>query len=117
MPVHRILLNEIEDGTGRKFMEVFLTSDRSLRLFYDTLPNPPGQKMQVIQQTFQDFFDVRIARVDLPDDEPDKVSDPNTKRAFWDGTDIVYRTKQVTKVTWEVQAAEVEELEIERVKD
>ena len=117
MPVHRILLNEIENGTGRKFIEVFLASDVSLRLFHDTLPNPPGQKQQVIQSTFQNFFDVRIPRVDLPDDEPDKTVDPNTKRAFWDGTDIVYRTKKVTKVTWEVQAAEVEELEIERVKD
>ena len=117
MPVHKILLNEIEDGTGRKFMEVFLASDVSLRLFYDTLPNPKGQKQQVIQSTFQDFFDVRIARVDLPDDEPDKAADPNTKRAFWDGVDVVYRTKRVTKVVWENAIEGVEELEIERVKD
>lgn len=117
MPVHSIILNEVEEGTGRKFMEVCLASNVCLRLFYDTLPNPPGQKQQVIQSTFQDFFDVRIPRVDLPDDDPDKAADPNTKRLFWDGTDLVGRPKRITKVVWSNSLSGIEEFEIERVKD
>lgn len=117
MPVHKVLLNEIEPGTGRKFMEVFLASNVSLRLFYDTLPAAKGQKQQVIRQTFQDFFDVRIPIADLPSDDPDKTADPNRKRLFYDGSDLVGRTKRVTKVVWENAIDGVKEFEIGRVKD
>lgn len=117
MPVHKILLNETEPETGRKFMEVCLTSDNCLRLFYDTLPKSSKDKQQTIQDTFQAFFDTRISRANLLTDDSDKTTDPNTKRLFWDGTDLVGRSKQVTKVVWENSRKEVSEFRIERVKD
>ena len=117
MPIHSIQLNEIEQGTGRKFMRICLSSNNCLTLYYNTLPNPKGQKQLIIQSTFQDFFDVRQPISGLPLDDPDLTTDPNRKSLFYDGTDLVGRSVKVAKVVWENATDGIEEFELERVED
>ena len=54
-----------------------------------------------LKAAIQDYFDVRILRTDLPDDEPTKTTDAVRPDLFWDGADLVGRGVVVTDVVWD----------------
>lgn len=53
-------------------------------------------KLPAVQSFLQDWYDVKIKRSTLPQDDPDRQSDPALPYKFWSGGDIVYRGTLVT---------------------
>lgn len=53
-----------------------------------------------MQAELQSALDVRQRIFDLPNDDPDKTTDPKRPDLFWDGADLVGRAETVT-VAWD----------------
>lgn len=53
-----------------------------------------------VKKSLQDNLDNRQLIADLPDDDPDKVSDPGLPYLFWDGSFLVGRSVVVENVKW-----------------
>lgn len=91
MPVHKI---ELIPGGVRVYKD-------SIQFFEGRASDFPGNaeaKAAALKVAFQDWFDVRIPRADLVADDPDKMTDPALPNIFWDGTDLLSRSVEVTDV-------------------
>lgn len=51
----------------------------------------------------QNFLDVSIPLADLPNDDPDKTTDPARPDLFWDKGNLVGRGCVITNVVWDGQ--------------
>ncbi len=58
-------------------------------------------KSEDMKARLQNFLDVRIPLADLPDDDPDKTTDPARPDLFWDKGDLVGRGCVITDVFWD----------------
>lgn len=54
------------------------------------------EKAANLTAQIQADLDVRVARNTLPDDDPDKNTDPAQRDLFWDGRDLVARSVLVS---------------------
>ena len=93
MPVRRITVTE-------SFAEIDL-GERRARVDYATIPGTGWSRARLdgLRDALQAAIDLRVARADLPDDDPDKAADPALgERLFWDGGDQVGRAADVASV-------------------
>lgn len=93
MPIHKI---EID----RQNIRLWETADRSIALRLGQFTGNLAQKRVALETALQAFLDVRIPLSELPDDDPDKHTDPARPDLFWVGGYLVGRA---VKVTVEVQ--------------
>jgi hypothetical protein len=74
-----------------------------VKVYFSDIPGngwPEGRR-EVLKNTLQNLLDKRINRAQWAQDYPDDpyvLADPARPRAFWDGGDIVIRTKIVDEV-------------------
>lgn len=92
MPIHRIELNPTA-GTLRLWRT---SDDASPQIAIDSFPGNPARKRERLEAFVQQWLDVRQPIADLPDDDPDKYTDPGRLDLFWDGGDLVGRAVKVT---------------------
>ncbi len=96
MPVRRIIVTE-------SFAEIDL-GERRARVDYATIPGTGWSRARLdgLRDALQAAIDLRVARADLPDDDPDKAADPALgERLFWDGGDLVARAAVVESVAFD----------------
>ncbi len=90
MPVRRIIVTE-------SFAEIDL-GERRARVDYTAIPGTGWSRARLdgLRDALQAAIDLRVARADLPDDDPDKAADPALgERLIWDGGDLVGRAADV----------------------
>lgn len=71
-------------------------------LLFDDIPgggNLNQRKLDKGVTILQNLIDDRILRSSLPDEDPDKFTDPQTPNTFWDGDYVVHRTHVVDGIT------------------
>jgi len=64
----------------------------------------PGNEIKVaavIQSLLQASLDVRQIRNQLPQDDPDRNTNPNRPDLFWEQNELVGRSVEVYNVTWD----------------
>lgn len=75
---------------------------KKVEVVYDSISGKMSQaKASKIKTALQDLIDLRIPIASLPDDDPDKTTDPANDAMFWDGTDLVSRNCIVVSITWD----------------
>lgn len=89
MPIHRIEI----DGQN---VRLWQTSDRDIALRLGQFGGSTAAKKVALETALQAFLDVRIPLADLPDDDPDKKTDPARPDLFWEGGYLVGRAIKVT---------------------
>ena len=97
MPIHAIEYT----GIDPKFPVVYATSDRSFDTGTWALTGTHEEICAELKIRGQALADVRIPLADLPEDDPEKTTDPATNVEFWDGTDLVTRHILVESVWWD----------------
>ena len=100
MPIHKINVTD-------SFVEVFVSSDRSIRLDYASFDLTQQSERGRLKGLIQAFLDTRQRLNTLPGDDPDRSTDPARPDLFWDGpgqpgnTDLVSRPIEVGEITWD----------------
>lgn len=92
MPVHKI---QLVPGGIRVYTDANIYFEGVAADF----PGNRAAKEAALKVALQDWLDVRQPISDLPDDDPDKTTDPARPDLFWDGGDLVGRGVLVTDVT------------------
>ncbi len=74
-----------------------------IRINYADIPGNgwPRARLRKLRDRAQDFIDIRIPLADLPDGDPDKVTDPELPSTFWDGNDLVSRSTLVEEIIFD----------------
>lgn len=112
MPVHKV---ERSGATIR----IYTSVDRFFEGKIGDYPGSPVKKIAAATQDFQDWLDARQPIVDLPDDDPDKYTDPARPDLFWeerDGITYLVGRSVLATVTYSGQGANIEySIELRRV--
>lgn len=80
MPVHKV---ERSGATIR----VYTSADRFFEARIGDYPGAPAKKVATATLDFQDWLDNRQPLDELPDDDPDKYTDPARPDLFWEERD------------------------------
>jgi hypothetical protein len=79
---------------------VYGVKDEPLEFYYDQITGSgwPAARLRKAQEWLQAACDKRTPLIDLPADDPDKTTDPNTAWAFWEDGDLVERNIIIERV-------------------
>ncbi len=100
MPVHRI---ESTSTHVRLWKDSSIAGRKEVDVVAE-LTKQGGDNVKVaafIKAELQAHLDVRQNRSDLPNDDPDKTTNPKRLDLFWDGGNLVGRGVIVTNVVWD----------------
>lgn len=112
MPVHKV---ERSGATIR----IYTSVDRYFEAKIGDYPGSPAKKVAAGTKDFQDWLDNRQPLSELPDDDPDKYTDPGRPDLFWekrDGVTYLVGRSVLATVTYSGHGANLEySIELRRV--
>ncbi len=97
MPISSV--QEVIDAPGNAPVGFDInTMGRELKILFADIPGNgwPKRRLDKLVEDIQSFLDVLTPLQDLPDDDPDKTTDPGLATLFWDGPNLVARHTTVS---------------------
>jgi len=104
VPVHKV---ERSGATIR----IYTSVDRFFEAKIGDYPGSPAKKVAAGTRDFQDWLDNRQPLSELPDDDPDKYTDPARPDLFWeerDGVTYLVGRAVLATVTYSGHGANIE---------
>ena len=100
---------KIYNGNEEIGIRLLGTPRGDLEFLYADIPgNSWNQnRLDKFVQRANQFLEKRVPISSLPDDDPDKFTDPATPRMFWDGNDLVTMNVEVVSASWGADGLEV----------
>lgn len=98
MPVHKI-------ESSRTILKIWLSSNRSVTINRADHTGTQDEIEKSVLEALQLTVDTVQEREDLATDDPDKTTDPKSKREFWEGTTFRSRGILVNSISWPTDRA------------